>query len=800
LQHWGSLDRMRKTLKRIGLALLLLVGLIIVVPIAFLGVTLIRAGGGLPAWDASIIVPGLPSEVEILRDENGIPHVFADSERDAFFAQGFVHAQDRLWQMQATRQALSGRLSEWLGAVALRSDRLHRSLRIADTARADIELLSENDRALLTAYSDGVNAYLQSSLYRRPPEMVILHIEPEPWQPHDSITIVRGVYLTLMNDGLELMAQRLAIYGTHERTIELFDALPFGFLPIIADELQDEAPMAPVKDKSFSDSWVVTGEFTTSGKPLLANDPQLPSTLPSFWYLMHFSIDGANLVGATLPGMPTVPVGRTDRIAWGVTAGAVDQLDMMLLEGNEQEPDLYRRLETDDWQRFDTYEETYQVRFGDPVRETRRATALGAILPGDVLVKPVTEDPNAFVEARVPYLDGDTTIAALIGLNRAESVSEAIDALALFTGPSLNFTLADVDGGIAYVSAGRYVTRTGEAATIVDYAPRDSSEWSTIPYHENPSSLAPQSGRLVSANQPAAGKDYPYYLSNLWAAPFRAMRIHELLDSSQKHDMSSFLAMQGDTLSIPARRLVPKLLDSAPQELSAVESAMLQTLREWDYRFSPDAAGGTVFLTWLHVFYEQLARDEIGETLWPVLAGEALPPIAFHVLEGRHTDWCATVGESDPPACTAILRKSLSLAAARLEAELGPTPEHWRWREATAMQHPHQIFSGLPILGSMFSRTFNYPGGPDTLMVQYVDTSEAPHFTQSVTSSSYQAVYDLADLDQSRFMLSTGQSGHFRSPYYDNFLPRFAAGERFEIPTNKGAFEPIALLQLKPGN
>jgi penicillin amidase len=370
--------------------------------------------------------------------------------------------------------------------------------------------------------------------------------------------------------------------------------------------------------------------------------------------------------------------------------------------------------------------------------------------------------------------------------------------LAKLTGPSLNFTLADVDGSVAYVSAGRYALRNGEAARIIDFAPRDSSDWAPIPYSENPSSLAPPSGRFVTANQQPVGEDYPHYLSDYWAAPFRSMRIHELLDATQRHDVNSFLAMQRDTLSIPARLLVPAMLAGAPSNASGVESAMLETLRQWDYRFTSDSPGGTVFLTWLHAFYEQLARDEIGETLWPTMAVEPLPPVAFHVLNGRLTDWCATVGENDSADCRKLLHESLALAAARLEAELGPNPEQWSWNEATAIQHPHQIFSGLPILGSMFSRTYNFPGGPDTLMIQYVDASNAPRFTQSMFCSSFQAIYDLADLDNSLFMLSTGQSGHFRSPYYDNFLPRFAAGERFEIPTSTDAIDPVARLQLLP--
>jgi penicillin amidase len=788
----------RSILKRVALIAAALLALLVIVPVAFIAVTLVRASGGIPEWDAAVELTGIAGPVEILRDDNGVPHIFAASERDAFFAQGFVHAQDRLWQMMVDRQALSGRMAEWLGALALRGDRLNRALMYAATARADYNRLPAEDRALLSAYADGVNAYLESELYRRPPEMVVLHVEPEPWEPHDGLLILRGVYSVLLSFGQELTAQRYTLHASDPRAIAALEPPPFGHLPIIESGAPASAAAMPVKEKSYSDSWVVTGDFTTSGKPLLANDPQLPSTLPNFWYLLHMSIDGTDRVGGTLPGMPAIAAGQTDRIAWGVTNGMVDQADMMLLHGDPEDRDRYRRAMTDEWQRFETREEVFDIRFGNPLRETFRSTAAGVIMPPDILLQPVTEDPDAHLEARLVYLETDLSWGALLRLNRARDVAAAHAALATYTGPSLNFTLADVDGGVGYVSAGRYVRRSADAARIIDYAPRDSSAWSPVPYAENPHSLAPVNGRFVSANQPPVGADFKYYLSDFWAAPYRTLRIHELLDATSKHDVESFTDMQRDTLSVPARWAVPKLLAMAPADVLGVESAMLEVLRNWDYRFAADAAGPTVFLTWIRMLHEELARDELGEMLWRPAAQEPLPPIVFQVLDGRQQDWCATVGSEAAPDCDAVLRRSLAIAAGKLEEALGPDAAHWRWDDATAIEHPHAGFAGLPILGSMFSRTSNFPGGPDTLMILYADASTAPRFTESLTTSSLQAVYDLADLDRSRFMISTGQSGHFRSPFYDNFLARFAAGERLLIPTAREDIETVATLRLTP--
>ena len=383
-------------------------------------------------------------------------------------------------------------------------------------------------------------------------------------------------------------------------------------------------------------------------------------------------------------------------------------------------------------------------------------------------------------------------------MNRARNVSEAYQALSRFTGPSLNITLADVDGGVGYVSAGRYVQRQGDAARVVDFGPRDGSSWTLIPYEENPHTLAPKDGRIVSANQLAAGDDYPHYLTDSWGAPHRSMRIHTLLDARPVHDVESFLAMQRDTYSEPARRIVPRMLEVATNDLTAVQREMLDALRAWDYRFENDAAGPTVFVTWLRSLHEELAADELGNILWPRMVGNPLPPITLSVLAGGHPAWCARVGKDSAADCAEVLRRSFARAAEQLGTHLGGVREDWRWGDVTPLRHPHQGFSSLPILGDRFSRTATYPGGPDTLMIKHVDVSNAPVFREAKWVSSLQLIFDLADLDASLYMMSTGQSGHYRSPHYDDFLPRFAAGERFTIRTRRDALSEAHRLLLSP--
>lgn len=240
------------------------------------------------------------------------------------------------------------------------------------------------------------------------------------------------------------------------------------------------------------------------------------------------------------------------------------------------------------------------------------------------------------------------------------------------------------------------------------------------------------------------------------------------------------------------------MLEVEHDALTDAEREMLDALQQWDFRFENDSAGPTVFITWMRFFHEELAADELGPAMWPGMRRSPLPPIALAVLEGQNARWFAQAGDSPVPDCSAVLRRSLSRAAEVLATRLGESATDWRWGDATPMTHPHQGFAGLPLLGQRFSRVGTYPGGPDTLMIKSIDASNAPSFATADFTPSLQVIYDLSNLDASRFMLSTGQSRHYRSPHYDDFLPRFAAGERFTVPTERNAIQAEHTLILSP--
>lgn len=344
-----------------------------------------RAHGGLAQWEGDVAVAGLDGPVEVVRDANGVAYIQASTRRDALFAQGFVHAQDRFWQMSLTRQTMAGRLAEWIGRPAFNSDQRMRHFAGEELARRLWEQFPEEERPLLEAYAAGVNAWLDSPAYRRPPEMVILHLHPERWRPEDAFLIWRGLYEPLATPGLEGLLPAVRRVAAHPSAEEMIDGFMDTTVPIIPAEGADETVQRsqPMKEQAFSNSWLLSGEHTASGLPLLANDPQLAATLPNTWYLMRLAMEEGRMVGASIPGLPGLPLGHNGRIAIGATNAMVDVYDIALVQLDPDDAGRFRRGPDEPWQPFDTRTETIRVRFGRTVEQQVRSTPDGIVMLWD---------------------------------------------------------------------------------------------------------------------------------------------------------------------------------------------------------------------------------------------------------------------------------------------------------------------------------------------------------------------------------------------------------------------------------
>jgi penicillin amidase len=787
---------MKRFLIRSVVGLLALISIVVV----YVAITLVRASGGLPQWDGTVEVAGLNGAVEIVRDQDGIPFIQADSERDLYFAQGFVHAQDRFWQMALSRQATEGRLAEWLGGMGLLSDRIARMYGWSHLAQDSLEALADDDRDLLEAYAAGVNAWLESPAFRHPPEMVILHIQPERWKASDAFLAIYQVHRTLSSSGLESIRAVSENTDSPPSAVEMFDKNVLMAPPIIAPTGDESVlqPTAPFKDRAFSNNWTLSGDHTASGKPLMANDPHLPQTTPGFWQLQHHTVEGRIAAGGSLPGLPGIIVGHNSSLAWGITTALIDVRDFAYVEVHPENPDRYRRSQNEPWQDFDLRVEKIHVRFGKDLTETIRSTTQGVSTPRNLGNFGLFDREGLALEVRDVATDQvSTSPVAFLRLHRAGTVDEGIQAGEAVTSPAMNVSLADTNGAIGYVATGRIPLRPEEHAQTVDLDPADGNERTYLPYLENPRVVNPTSGRIVTANQQIIGEEYPYYLTDRWAAPYRAWRIHELLDQQKIHDVDSFRTMQMDSLSPVARELIPFLMETQPAD--EADARLMDILRAWDYRFTLDAPAPVAWLTWVEFLNQRVVADD--RSAMPTRWGALLYSPLARALGGEHPEWCDDLGTSAVEVCADALRSSLTDARLALEDAFGPDPQGWKWGEVASFRLPHLGFAGLPILDGMFSRYTPLPGGPESNFTNAVNLLEAPVFSSTSFTPSYQAIYDLSDLDSSLFMILGGSSGHFRSPYYDNLTDDWIAGERIELsPANVSPIATLTLVPDKPRN
>ncbi|HEY6824302.1 MAG TPA: penicillin acylase family protein, partial [Steroidobacteraceae bacterium] len=527
----------------------------------------------LPRVSGEVIVRGIERPVEVLRDTDGIPHIFAQSEADAHFALGFVHAQDRLWQMEMNRRIAAGRLAEVLGPAALDTDRFLRTLGIRRVAEANIGALDADSRRLLAAYTAGVNAFLATKPVV-PPEFWLLGVTPEPWSEVDSAAWVKMLAWDLGgNWRSELLRMQLA-HSLPTAAIQQFLPPYPGDKPVELPDLaalygKPAGPLVPgVSDAPAggSNSWVVSGAHTKSGKPLLANDPHLGLTAPSIWYFAHLHAPGLNAIGATLPGVPGIAIGRNERIAWAATNTGPDVQDLYL----ERLDSAARYLAPNGWHEFETRREIIHVKGAADVELMVRLSRHGPVI-SDVLASAAAAAPRGHVLALAwtAFSDDDTSLAAILGMPRARNWPEFLAATRALLAPQQNLSYADIDGNIGFIAPGRIPVRKPENV-LRGLAPAPGwdarYDWQGyLPFEDLPRAFNPSSGRIVTANQKIVPPGYRHQITSEWQPPYRAQRIAELLDLSEQHDRASFARIQMDVVSLPAGELLPRMLRTEPK-------------------------------------------------------------------------------------------------------------------------------------------------------------------------------------------------------------------------------------------
>ena len=811
---------MKRFLKWIGIGLL---GLAVLGAIAA-GIGYAALRNTVPSPSGMVVLPGLSEPVEAVRDREGVPHIFARTSDDLYMALGFVHAQDRLWQMEMQRRTGQGRLSEVFGERTFGADVFLRTLDLYGHAERSLSTLPAEATKALEAYSRGVNAFLTRPLGilepRLAPEFLLLRHQPEPWRPADSIVMVKLMALSLsMNINQEILRLTLAAQGL--TSSEIGDLMPLDAadapprLPEIAELYPLKRTTAGMRRADAADrldgligdaiatgasnNWVVSGARTRSGKPLLANDPHLRLEAPAIWYLAHLALGQpggsvANAVGASLPGVPLIVLGRGDHVAWGFTNTGPDVEDIFIEKVNPDNPREY--LTPEGWLPFSVEEMTIAVRDAGTRKVERRRTRHGPVLPGFYRNLEGLLDANHVAALRWTALsDDDTTLAAGLFDPSMKSVADYMARMRLFVVPMQSMVVADTSGRIGMIAPGRVPVRDPRN-TVAGRAPVPGwdavYDWKGyLGFDSLPRVDGSNVGAVGTANARMVDADYPHLLTYDWDPSFRQQRIKQLIFDADKHDMDSMRAAQTDVLSLAILELQP-LMIAAAQAGGSVEHGVLDQLTVWDATMRTDRPEPLIFTAWMREAVRAIYSDDLGAAFDRYFGYRAVALI--RLLEGRAAsrDWCDDRTTPERESCGTVLAGALNRALYELQARHGGDRSKWRWGRVHVAFSEHRPFGLVGGLAPFFNVEVPSGGGNYTLNRGQSDFSAEQPFANR-HAASFRAIYDLADLDRSLYIHTTGQSGNPLSPFYRSFAQRWSKGGYIQIPTKREAIEQAKL-------
>ena len=753
----------------------------------------------LPKQRGTIALDGLEGRVRVRRDRWGVPHVEAGAKRDLYFAQGFVHGQDRLWQMDFYRRVVEGKVSEMAGAEGLPIDRLMRTLGIRRVAAAEAEALDPELRDLLERFCEGVNAAAADAT-AMPFEMQLLRLDFAPWRPVDILSLGKLLAFGLSTNWERelLRADMLRALGP-ELSARLDPVYPADN-PIVNQEAWSGDGLAMVEqidavrrsigmaaEASGSNNWAVSGSLSATGAPLIAGDPHLPPSMPGIWYQVGLRHGDRFVRGASMPGMPGIYMGQNNDVCWTFTNVMADVEDLFIerIEGE-------RYLFEDEWRPLRIVREEIAVKgrskpFVHEVCETHHGPIVNAALGADE-AEPLALSWQALREP--------TAFAGMFELLEIGSGPDLVDKLEGHTAPASNLIWADRHGSIGYKLIGRLPRRRGGCPDLPKPGWSGEFEWEgTVPYEELPETVDPESGFLVTANNRIVGDEYPHHITSEWLDGFRAKRIEQLLGESEEHDLESFEAMQSDNLSLPgleAARRLGRLQPRGQRELSAVER-----LRSWDGRLDPGTIAGTIYQAFLLRLAREVARSAIGDRdlceRWLDRADNGFTP---HITSPWrwHSHLMGLWEEADEELIgrpwDELVLEALAGALDDLEERFGPDPEGWRWGQVHEMEFPHPLGEANPLLRRLLNRRLRAGGAQETVSQIAYDPND-PY--NAVWAPSWRMVADPTAPDRSRWQMFTGQSGHPASPHYDDLQADWLEG-RTQPMSGEGPWRELDLV------
>lgn len=750
----------------------------------------------LPPVHGSMEIRGLQQPVKISRDSHGVPSISASSSADGFFALGYLHAQDRLWQMEGMRRLGAGRLSEIVGQGAVDIDIMMRTLGLYRLAEGDVAAMPDESQAQLEAYAAGVNAWVGDARTILPVEFSLLGFKPERWQPADSVVWGRIMAMRLSgNWRTELLRLGLSDKLSAEQISELWPTDSLTAPVTLPAERQLTEMMLPLIDAidhsipptTASNAWVLGGGMTASATPILANDPHLGFSAPVLWYLARMELPDQVMVGASVPGVPAFLLGRNRNLAWGMTTTHSDTQDLFIEQIDPDNPDRYRSGES--WKTFGERWEEIVVHKGDTVRHRVRTTERGPVV-SDVGSVPAGGSVLSLRATSLEPLDG--IASAVMRLGTAVSVDEALEEMQAIGAPQQNVFLADRSGATAMISPGRVpMRRTGDGRLPQNGA--DSADnWSGfVPFAELPLRRGRDDGWIGNANNRLVDDSYPHLLTADWPSSDRMKRLADRLDAEPPRTVDANRALQMDSYSAFAASVLPSMIQGAVATTTD-QKAFLKLLTGWDYMMDADKAEPLMFALWVRIFSRQLYADETGD-FYSRLA-DPRPDFLRQVLAGPSGEWCDDVTTNDKTeTCRDILTGSLSETAGHFADDLkGVT---WGDRHHAVFSHP--VLQYVPVISGFATLSAPTSGGFATLNRGTYARDHSGTSFPHVHGAGYRAVYELSPDETASIIIAGGQSGNPLSLHYRDLMGRWLSDDRLTYSTLPGRFSGSPHQQLE---
>lgn len=737
-------------------------------------------GKSKPVISGEVGVSILDDEVIVTRDGAGLPHIEAESDADLYRAQGYIQAQDRLFQMDLSRRQASGRLAEVVGEAAIDTDKHFRTFSLRAAAEASYDGYSDEAKEVLQLFAEGVNAYREEAIDKGklPYEFKVLGYTPEPWSEIDSLTIGKFMAYDLGGNWDTLAVRHWALnHLDEEKAKELFIEYPEDARSIIEANLQTPVQVAGQFDADLlphefngSNNWVVSGDKTKSGFPLLADDPHLGLSTPSIWYQMHLKSPEQNVGGVIFAGVPGIILGHNEDIAWGVTNVGPDVQDLYIEQPNPDDPTQF--LYDGEWEKAEVRDETISVKGQEDIPFEVIVTRHGPIV-SDIVFK--EEVPDAMFSMQWTALEPTLELEAVMQMNKANDWESFEKALENFHAPAQNFVFASPDGTIAYKANGRIPLRKlGDGQLPV---PGDSSEYGWegyIPYDELPRVVNPDEGFIATANNEVVGAEYPYHITKFWAQPYRYERIAEVLESGDQFTAEDMMALQLDVKNLYAAEFLPSLIESVrAKDVDGKYEEALEILAAWDQFDDVDEAAPLIFHKLMKELPLILFEAEMPTDVYAMMPGKG--QITDQLLRvgfaGESSAWLDEYGGVDEWVFDAFEQ-----SMAKTTEEFGKNLSKWRWGDFHQVAFPHPLSSASSVLAKFLDPKKQELGGSNI-------TIQAAAFKEDGTvnhGAPWRFVADLEDLSTTYQIVGPGISGHMKSKWFHSAAEDWVQGNFYE--------------------